>query len=346
MTKRTNRQFQKKRRVRTLAVHAGLGVTMAALAAGVGYASLRIVQGQPLLPALPSLRGFPPFSQPAQPSSLSGVEARLDGGFSAAAGGEAALAALAPLPAEAQTLSAVWNTAAPLAQASPTVGDTRLLAVPENGRVSDDYFRDALFIGDSVTQGFGWYADYKDWMRVCAYKGVNPQQILQNLVGRRADGVTQIEMWDDINVQQDVENIYILLGANALLQQSDEAFLKYYGDLLDKLRERFPETPIYVQSLTPTTQEYGQKKPALARDHLRAVNEAVARRTLSRGRYYVDLWEALADGDGYLRADLSGDGLHLLDGSKYRVWLDYLATHTVYSAHNAQFAQPDGGAYS
>ncbi len=153
MTKRTNRQFQKKRRVRTLAVHAGLGVTMAALAAGVGYASLRIVQGQPLLPALPSLRGFPPFSQPAQPSSLSGVEARLDGGFSAAAGGEAALAALAPLPAEAQTLSAVWNTAAPLAQASPTVGDTRLLAVPENGRVSDDYFRDALFIGDSVTQG-------------------------------------------------------------------------------------------------------------------------------------------------------------------------------------------------
>ena len=34
---------------------------------------------------------------------------------------------------------------------------------------------------------------------------------------------------------------------------------------------------------------------------------------------------------GYLRADLAGsDGLHLLDGSKYRPWLDYLAAHTIY----------------
>ena len=37
------------------------------------------------------------------------------------------------------------------------------------------------FIGDSVTQGFAWYPEYRDWMRVCAYKGVNPQSILQNL---------------------------------------------------------------------------------------------------------------------------------------------------------------------
>lgn len=345
MKKRTYRQFQKKRRGRTLAVQAGLGMTMAALTAGIGYASLRIVQGQPVLPGLPQVAAFLPFSQPAQPSSLPAA-VPLETASEQPPAPEAALTAQDSVPAEAQALAAVWNTAAPLAAAAPAVGDTRLLAVPENGRVSDDYFRDALFIGDSVTQGFGWYADYKDWMRVCAYKGVNPQQILQNMVGRRPDGVTQIEMWDDINVQQDVANIYILFGANALLQQSDEAFLKYYGDLLDRLRARFPDVPVYVQSITPTTLEYGQKKPALARDHLRVVNESVAQLARSRGMYYVDLWEALADADGYLRADLSGDGLHLHDGDKYRPWLDYLATHTVYSAHNAQFALPDGGAYS
>ena len=64
------------------------------------------------------------------------------------------------------------------------------------------------------------------------------------------------------------------------------------------------------------------------------------------GTVYVDLWEVMADENGYLRADLAGsDGLHLLDGSKYRPWLDYLAAHTIYSAHNAQFALADGGAY-
>ena len=241
-----------------------------------------------------------------------------------------------------------WNTETPVERtldADVTASDARLLAVPENGRVSDDYFRDALFIGDSVTQGFAWYPEYRDWMRVCAYKGVNPQSILQNYVGQRADG-TKIEMWDEINVQQDVANIYILLGANALLQQTDEGFLKFYGELLDKLRVRFPDTPIYVQSITPTTQEYGEKKPQLEREHLKLINNAIAKLAVSKGLYYVDLWEVMADENGYLRADLAGsDGLHLLDGSKYRPWLDYLAAHTIYSAHNAQFALADGGAY-
>ncbi len=339
MTQRTERQFQKRRRGRAHAAQAALSVLLAALVVGIGYAAQCIVRGQAVLPTqgrgAQALLAFAPSAEdaPAQEPVVTGDAAPEQTALSGAA---------QTPPAAAQTLA--WNTAAPLAESAPTVRDTRLLAVPENGRVSDDYFRDALFIGDSVTQGFGWYADYKDWMRVCAYKGIGPQNVLQNMVGQRPDG-TPVAMWDDINIQQDVANIYILFGANALLAQSDEAFLKYYGDLLDQLRARFPAVPIYVQSITPTTQEYGQKRPALARDHLRAVNEAVAQLAIGKNMYYVDLWEALADADGYLRADLSGDGLHLHDAGKYRPWLDYLATHTVYSAHNAQFAQAEGGVY-
>ena len=81
-------------------------------------------------------------------------------------------------------------------------------------------------------------------------------------------------------------------------------------------------------------------------EHLKLINNAIAKLAVSKGLYYVDLWEVMADENGYLRADLAGsDGLHLLDGSKYRPWLDYLAAHTIYSAHNAQFALADGGAY-
>ena len=373
MAHRTYKQYQKRQRGRVRAVQATLGVSIAALTAGIGYASLCIVRGQAVLPGLPqALAAWNPFSQSAaapEAAAPAGTVAQpAVTGDEQAVSGQAAPEQTAPgqdasgpeslpgeaqefsgevqdLSAEVQTLSSVWNTASPLAAAVPSVSDTRLLAVPENGRLSDDYFRDALFIGDSVTQGFGVYPQYQDWMRVCAYKGIGPQNVLQNMVGQRPDG-TAIEMWDDIKTQQGVANIYILFGANALLAQSDEAFLKYYGDLLDRLGEQFPGVPVYVQSLTPTTLAYGQKRPALARDHLRSVNEAVAQLAVSRGMYYVDLWEVLADEDGYLREDLSGDGLHLRDGSKYRPWLDYLATHTVYSAHNAQFVLADGGAYS
>lgn len=361
MAHRTYRQYQKRQRGRVIGVQAALGVSIAALTAGIGYASLCIVRGQAVLPGLPeALAAWHPFSQsgdapeaaapgtaPALATDTEPVPAlETEAEPVLTAPGPAAPSAEAqPVFTDEQTLSAVWNTPAPLADSVPTVSDTRLLAVPENGHLSDDYFRDALFIGDSVTQGFGVYPQYQDWMRVCAYKGIGPQNVLQNMVGQRPDG-SAIEMWDDIKTQQGVANIYILFGANALLAQSDEAFLKYYGDLLDLLREQFPDVPVYVQSLTPTTLAYGQKRPALARDHLRSVNEAVAQLAVSRSMYYVDLWEVLADEEGYLRADLSGDGLHLHDGSKYRPWLDYLATHTIYSAHNAQFVLEDGGAYS
>ena len=91
-----------------------------------------------------------------------------------------------------------------------------------------DSFRTALFIGDSLSQGFALYAPTRDVATVCAYKSTSPNQVLQNFVGQRPDG-SRIEMWDDIKVQSP-SNIYVLYGTNALISQSDEAFLKYYSD--------------------------------------------------------------------------------------------------------------------
>lgn len=323
------RRRNRKRRAHRALLHTGLGVVAAALAAGIFYASVCLWEGRSALDAALALLPVRTAAPAALPEP-------------------AAQPAPAPEPAAQpapQNAAPVWNIEGGAPRQGVTGDDARMLAVPENGCVSDDYFRDALFIGDSVMQGFGWYPQYRDWMRVCAYKGVNPQQILQNVTGTRPDG-TPIEMWDDINVQQDVANIYIMMGANALVSQPVEGYLKYFGDLLDRLRERFAGVPIYVQSLTPTTYERGQKQPGIARDRLIEVNNALAKMAVEKGLYYVDLWEALSDADGYLRADLSGDGLHLLDGSKYRPWLDYLARHTVYSAHNAQFALTDQGPYN
>ena len=217
-----------------------------------------------------------------------------------------------------------------------TASDSRLLAVPANGRLSTEDFRTALFIGDSLSQGFALYAPTRDVATVCAYKSTSPNQVLQNFVGQRPDG-SRIEMWDDIKVQSP-SNIYVLYGTNALISQSDEAFLKYYSDLLDKLRERFAGVPIYVQSITPTTAEQGVKQPPLENGHIRLINNAIAKLAVSKGLYYLDAQEALADADGNLRGDYVGtyDGIHM-NPTGYAAWADYILTHTVYSDYNKQF---------
>ena len=179
MAESTFKLYSKRRRSRALLAQAGLGVLIVALLFGISYAAVRIIYGQPLLRARAAVSAAPPAQPGEVPAPGPALESQPH----------------APSVTAAVSVQA-WNTETPVERtldADVTASDARLLAVPENGRVSDDYFRDALFIGDSVTQGFAWYPEYRDWMRVCAYKGVNPQSILQNYVGQRADG-TKIEM--------------------------------------------------------------------------------------------------------------------------------------------------------
>ena len=322
MAESTVKLYSKRRRSRALLAQASLGVLIVALLFGISNAAVRIIYGQPLLRARAAVSAAPPAQPGEVPAPGPALESQPH----------------APSVTAAVSVQA-WNTETPVERtldADVTASDARLLAVPENGRVSDDYFRDALFIGDSLSQGFALYAPTRDVATVCAYKSTSPNQVLQNFVGQRPDG-SRIEMWDDIKVQSP-SNIYVLYGTNALISQSDEAFLKYYSDLLDKLRERFAGVPIYVQRITPTAAEQGVKQPPLENGHIRLINNAIAKLAVSKGLYYLDAQEALADADGNLRGDYVGtyDGIHM-NPTGYAAWADYILTHTVYSDYNKQF---------
>ena len=321
---------QKRRRSRALLTQACLSVVIVVLLFGISYVCVQIVHGQPVLPviAVDGIGDGAPGGVSAPQDTSAPQDAPAPSGAGAASGQTAPQASVQ-----------VWNTAVPQERTLPadlSAADTRMIAVPENGRLNTEYFRTALFIGDSLSQGFALYEPTRGVATVCAYKSTSPNQVLQNYVGQRADG-SQIEMWDDIKVQNP-SNIYVLYGTNALISQSDEAFLKYYGDLLDRLRERFPMVPIYVQSITPTTAAQGVKQPALENGHIRQVNAEIARMASEKGMYYLNAQEALADAEGNLRADYTGtfDGIHM-NPTGYAAWADYLLTHTVYSSYNAQF---------
>lgn len=321
------KSHNKRRRNRTLLAQAGLGVLIVALLFGISYASVMIVHGQPVFPTAMSLRLSQNTAQ-STPEDASQAQSVPD-----TAASQAQSTPDAAVPVQA------WNTEVPVERTlnnDITATDSRILAVPENGRLSTEYFRTVLFIGDSLSQGFALYEPTRDLATVCAYKSTSPNQVLQNYVGQRPDG-TRIEMWDDIKVQTP-STIYLLYGTNALISQTDEAFLRYYSELMDKLRERFVGVPIYVQSITPTTAEQGVKQPALENSHIRFINNAIAKLAVSKGLYYLNAQEALADADGNLRSDYVGtyDGIHM-NPTGYAAWADYILTHTVYSDYNKQF---------
>ena len=93
---------------------------------------------------------------------------------------------------------------------------------------------------------------------------------------------------------------------------------------------------IYVQSIPPVRPTVAAEKPGLATDVLRGVNEQLAQMAASKGCVYLDLWEALADGEGNLKEMLAApDGVHLSAGNGYGAWVTYLRTQAKYSADNS-----------
>ncbi len=212
-----------------------------------------------------------------------------------------------------------------------TAMDYRLAGQPGgSGVVELSYFDGVTFCGDSLTQGLQIYETGLPNAHYCAYKSQGPQAFVNGTECKTVRGTTEIPM--EALVASSPNQVYILLGTNVLVRDNSyDGFLAYYGQMLDMIREALPTTTIYVQSIIPVRPEVRQKSPGLYKERLQRINDELAALALQKGCYFLDLWEALADENGDLRAEVAQpDGIHLKpDG--YTLWVDYLRTHTAYT---------------
>ena len=214
--------------------------------------------------------------------------------------------------------------------------DASVIRQPSCGQVDLSYFADAAFLGDSLTVGFSDYQINLGGALICGYTGVGPDAIVNRAAVKSPTRGQEVAL--DVLAAAQPKKLYILLGTNTLttLGASDR-FLAYYGQMLDMLREALgADCTIYVESIPPVRPEAAAKKPGLASDVLRGVNEQLAQLAASKGCVYLDLWEALADGEGNLKEMLAApDGIHLSAGNGYGAWVTYLRNHAKYSASNS-----------
>ena len=244
-----------------------------------------------------------------------------------------------------QTLpSTEWRTLSYTRQTSLTVQkltdgittamDFRLASMPETQTAPVDlsYFDNAVFLGDSLTQGLQIYDTGLPNAHYCAYRGVGPSAVVNGTTCTRVDGVQEVPL--DAMVSCAPESVYILLGTNVLTQDTDyTSFLNYYSLMLDRIRNLLPDADIYVQSITPVRPEVSAdaKHAGMYAERFIRVNNDLAALAVEKGCYFLDLWEVLADENGDLKAEYAQpDGYHLLPAG-YTAWVEYLRTHV---AHN------------
>lgn len=196
----------------------------------------------------------------------------------------------------------------------------------EHEPVGDEYFEDAVFIGDSMME----YVEMYELIPTAHYVwkiGMSPGSVGHK--DFRVRGSSERLSGYDYAASFSPKKLYIWLGANGLDTSTSDAVLANYEKLADRLIEKFPDALIYVISPPPTT--YARMTE---RDHVpvkRYVNFEEKLRELAerRGFYYIDMYHLVADAQGYLPTGYSmGDGYHL-NREALTLMTDYIRTHTV-----------------
>ncbi|MCR5179349.1 MAG: hypothetical protein K6C95_10250 [Lachnospiraceae bacterium] len=192
--------------------------------------------------------------------------------------------------------------------------------------VEADYFADALFIGDSRTVGLSQYCPELDeqaefYSKVSlTVKGALDKPFVKTEDGRK----TVDEMLSD---GRQFGKIYIMLGINEIGGGSDESFADDYSAMIDRIREKQPNAMIFIQSIMHVTKRKSDSDRHINNPRIDSRNAAIARLAdAEKGIYYVDINQAVDDGEGNLTADLSFDEVHLKAVS-YGLWYDFLKTH-------------------
>ncbi|MCR5790205.1 MAG: hypothetical protein K6G83_10000, partial [Lachnospiraceae bacterium] len=190
------------------------------------------------------------------------------------------------------------------------------------GKVEDDYFADALFVGDSRLQGFGMYSGlqstYYCVTSFSIYK-YDTMAVVQTPTGK-------VPIFDALPFDT-FTKIYIKVGLNEM-GMDDASFLAKYAEMIEKLRIYEPRAIIYVHAILPVTAKKSASDKYHNNPNIAARNEALKQFALEQKAYFIDAGPAVSVEDGSLNPESTADGVHLKP-QYMGPWLEYLKENAV-----------------
>ncbi len=195
--------------------------------------------------------------------------------------------------------------------------------VPASEAVDLSYFDDAVFIGDSRTEGLFINTGLSN-ATFFTHQGMTVSEVFTREVISVGGKKTTVM---DALADTAFSKVYIMLGINETGWVYDSIFIEKYGEIIDAIREINPDAVIYVQSILPVTNEVSSTHSYIKNERIDTYNQLLQAMAQEKGAYYLNVAEAIAADDGSLPEDAAADGIHLNKAS-CQVWLTYLREHT------------------
>ena len=195
--------------------------------------------------------------------------------------------------------------------------------------VDESWFDDALFIGDSRTDGLRLYsrigkADYFCSTGLSVFTVLTKELSDKNFSEQKLETLLESRTYG---------KILIGLGINEC-GSSLKAFTKSYSTLIETVRAKQPDALIILQSIMTCSPKKEAQGSNFGPANLYTRNEAI--RGLADGVhvFYIDVNTVFADENGYLPSDFSSDGCHLY-AKYYPLWVEWIRS-AVYDILNPQ----------
>ncbi|MGF1437468.1 GDSL-type esterase/lipase family protein [Bacillus thuringiensis] len=161
-------------------------------------------------------------------------------------------------------------------------------------------FKSSVFLGDSITDGLH-DIDILDEKNIVSGIGKS--------IGDAQKNIEQV-------ANQKPENIFILLGL-CNLTETKESTVTQYSQLIQKIKEKLPDTKINILSITPVTPERTQKEERYK--NINDFNEGFKMLAKKEQVNFIDLSPIFKDNPNlYVK-----DGIHFKP-EFYPIWLEYL----------------------
>lgn len=210
----------------------------------------------------------------------------------------------------------------------PTPEPDWSLPVPEGETIDpQEWFSDAVFIGDSRTDGLKLYSGipsettFLDYTGLTVYDVVNGKKVIRS-------GQEKLSVLDALAAGS-YGKVYISLGINELGYYDPQGFSEAYAQIIDAIRTCQPDARIYIQSILPVNSGKCKANDIpyyVTNEGIVSYNQVLPALCQDKKAWLLDVPESLRTEEGESPNHLSADGVHFKKEG-YRLWLEYLISH-------------------
>ncbi len=193
--------------------------------------------------------------------------------------------------------------------------------------VGNDYFADAVFIGDSRMLGLHDYAGWQDRADFFCDNGFSVYKWAKD-----AEAVNQ-KNGKTVNLQKALSakkygKIYLMVGMNDLGYGTTDLYTANMQKMLTMLRTVQPDAIIYLMGNLHMAESKNDMNSVYNNVSLNAKNVAMAMLADGVTTFYLDANPEFTDDKGFLKADMTFDGFHLY-AKGYKQWADFIKKHGI-----------------